>query len=121
MLTGQPAITSLDYVMSSVVVRGLMVHARKPIRIEPGSELDRLLDEAGEAPLDLDRNGVHYRLQRVDTLLPAHIPPTREDVARSIVGIQQATGGWKDIVDTDAFAAYIQERRRTANRPSVRL
>jgi uncharacterized protein (DUF433 family) len=47
-------------------------------------------------------------------------PPTPEDVIRSREGIRQAAGSWKGI-DTEAFKAYIADRRRTANRPSVKL
>jgi len=36
----------------------------KTIEVESGSELDRLLDEADEAPVRLVRNGVRYRLDR---------------------------------------------------------
>jgi hypothetical protein len=43
-----------------------------------------------------------------------------EDVTRSREGIRKAAGSWKDI-DTDAFKAYIKDRRQTANRPSVKL
>jgi uncharacterized protein (DUF433 family) len=43
-----------------------------------------------------------------------------EDVARSREGIRKAAGSWKDI-DTEAFKAYIAERRHIANRPSVKL
>jgi uncharacterized protein (DUF433 family) len=46
--------------------------------------------------------------------------PSPEDVARSREGIRKAAGSWKDI-DTEAFKAYIAQRRQTANRPSVKL
>jgi uncharacterized protein (DUF433 family) len=46
--------------------------------------------------------------------------PSPEDVARSREGIREAAGSWKDI-DTEAFKAYLKERRQTANRPSVKL
>ncbi len=46
--------------------------------------------------------------------------PSPEDIARSREGIREAAGSWKDI-DTEAFKAYIKERRQTANRPSVKL
>jgi uncharacterized protein (DUF433 family) len=46
--------------------------------------------------------------------------PSPEDVARSREGIREAAGSWRDI-DTEAFKAYIKERRQTANRPSVKL
>ena len=46
--------------------------------------------------------------------------PSPEDVARSREGIRLAAGSWKDI-DTEGFKEYIAERRRTANRPSVKI
>ncbi len=46
--------------------------------------------------------------------------PSPEDVARSREGIREAAGSWKDI-DTEAFKAYIKDRRQTANRPAVKL
>jgi uncharacterized protein (DUF433 family) len=46
--------------------------------------------------------------------------PSPEDVTRSREGILKAAGSWKGI-DTEAFKAYIKDRRQTANRPSVKL
>ncbi|HUZ03325.1 MAG TPA: hypothetical protein VMU89_23525 [Thermomicrobiaceae bacterium] len=46
-----------------------MVHTAKTIHVEPGSALDRALDEAGEAAVELERRGVRYRLTRIE--LPA--------------------------------------------------
>lgn len=31
----------------------------------------------------------------------------------------QAAGSWKGLIDAEAFKAYISERRKTKNRPSV--
>ncbi|MHB8646759.1 MAG: hypothetical protein ACYDAR_13295 [Thermomicrobiales bacterium] len=33
----------------------------------------------------------------------------------------QAAGSWKGLIDGEQFKAYIRERRKTANRPSVKL
>lgn len=33
----------------------------------------------------------------------------------------QAAGSWKGLIDAEAFKAYLRERRKTANRPSVTL
>ncbi|HVA92792.1 MAG TPA: hypothetical protein VNL71_23470 [Chloroflexota bacterium] len=98
-----------------------MIHVPKTMQVEPGSELDRLLAEADDTAIELERRGVRYRLNRVDTPTAAKTPPSPEQVARSIAGIKAAAGGWKDLVDAEAFTAYIRQRRRTANRPSVRL
>jgi hypothetical protein len=89
----------------------------KKITVPEGSDLAKLLTDAGSRPLLLEKNGELYRLERMEERDTA---PTPEDVARSRDGIRQAAGSWKDI-DTEAFKAYIAERRRTANRPSVKL
>lgn len=91
------------------------------IRVEPGSELDRLFEHAEGISVELEWRGVRYRLTRVETPVPTKTAPSAEQLRRSIDGIRKATGGWKDLVDSDAFTAYIRQRRRTANRPSVKL
>jgi hypothetical protein len=40
---------------------------RRTIVVPPNSELARLLDEAAETPLTLEKDGVRYRLGREDT------------------------------------------------------
>ena len=77
----------------------------------------KLLTDVGSRPILLEKNGELYRLERMQDADTASTP---EDVARSRDGIRQAAGSWKDI-DTEGFKAYIAERRRTANRPSVKL
>jgi hypothetical protein len=96
-----------------------MSHAARTIHVAPGSELDRLLESIDDTPIELERDGVHYRLDRVEQ--PAsETTLSAERIARSIAGIRRAAGAWDDI-DAEAFKAYIRERRRTANRPSVEL
>lgn len=89
----------------------------KKVKVTAASDLAKLLRDAAARPIVLEKNGELYRLERMEhedtTLSP-------EDVARSREGILKAAGSWKDI-DTDAFKAYIAERRHTANRPSVKL
>jgi hypothetical protein len=65
----------------------------------------------------LEKNGELYRLERMGQ---EEKTPSLEDVARSRDGILKAAGSWEGI-DTEAFKAYIKERRQTANRPSVKL
>ena len=43
-----------------------MVPTPRTIRIEPGSELDQVLKEAGKTPVELEQRGVRYRVTRVD-------------------------------------------------------
>ena len=96
-----------------------MVSVPRVIHVEPGSELDRLLDEAVHLPVEVEKDGVRYRLDRVSP--PRHLPPTPEQIERSIAGIRKASGGWNGLVDPDEFTAYIYARRRTSNRPSVTI
>ena len=61
-----------------------------------------------------------YASHAVERVSNEDTAPSPEDVARSREGIREAAGTWKDI-DTEAFKAYIAERRHTANRLSVKL
>ena len=89
----------------------------KRITVTAGSSLTKLLSEAAVRPILLEKNGEVFLLERMErdekTLSP-------EDVQRSREGVLKAAGSWKNI-DTEAFKAYIKERRQTANRPSVKL
>lgn len=94
-----------------------MVSEPRTIDIEPGSELDRLLDEAAARPLRLVRGDERFRLES---------EPAGNDIwagydpEKARQGILAAAGSWQNLVDADAFKAYIRERRKTKNRPSVR-
>jgi hypothetical protein len=89
----------------------------KKIKVTAASDLAKLLSDAAASPILLEKNGELYRLERMKTedktLSPA-------EVTRSRDGIRKAAGSWKGI-DTEAFKAYIADRRHTANRPSVKL
>jgi hypothetical protein len=89
----------------------------KKITVPEGSSLAKLLTDAAARPILLEKNGELYRLERMENTEKA---PTPEEVTRSRDGILKAAGSWKDI-DTEAFKAYIADRRHTANRPSVKL
>jgi hypothetical protein len=89
----------------------------KKITVAEGSSLAKLLTEAALRPILLEKNGQVFLLERIENEEESLSP---EDVTRSRGGILKAAGSWKDI-DTEAFKAYIKDRRRTANRPSVKL
>ena len=91
-----------------------MTSEPKTIEVEPGGELDRLLDEADEAPLRLVRNGVRYRLDRETEDIWADYDPER-----AIEGMRRAAGSWKD-VDAEALKAYIYTGREQGTRPPDR-
>jgi sulfur carrier protein ThiS len=95
----------------------MMNEPTKKITVPEGSSLAKLLTDLGSRPILLEKNGELYRLERMENKDNTASP---EEVARSKDGILKAAGSWKDI-DTEAFKAYIAERRHTANRPSVKL
>jgi hypothetical protein len=85
----------------------------KKIIVPDGSSLAKLLTDAAGSPLLLEKNGELYRLERMEQESKT---PSPEDLTRSREGILKAAGSWKGI-DTEAFKAYIKDRRQTANRP----
>jgi hypothetical protein len=89
----------------------------KKITVSEGSSLAKLLTDAAGSPILLEKNGELYRLERMGR---EEKPPSPEEVTRSREGIRKAAGSWQGI-DTEAFKAYIKDRRQTANRPSVKL
>jgi hypothetical protein len=88
----------------------------KRIKVEPGSELARLLEEANEAPLLLEKDGVLYQVT----------PSGREaiwadyDPERVRAGLRESAGALSG-VDTEQLLADIhasREQRRSGNRPA---
>jgi hypothetical protein len=79
----------------------------RTIEVEPGGELDRLLDEANGARLILVKDGVRYRLAREDAEpdIWANYDPER---VRQV--LRETAGAWKDI-DTEALKADIKAQR----------
>jgi hypothetical protein len=97
--------------------RTMMNEPPKKITVPEDSTLAKLLADAALRPLLLEKNGELYRLERMEN---TEKTPTPAEVTRSRDGILKAAGSWKGI-NTEAFKAYIADRRRTANRPSVKL
>jgi hypothetical protein len=87
----------------------------KTIHVKPGSELDRLLDEASDAPLLLERHGERYRLTREP------VPDMWEgyDAEKVLEAIEATAGSWADL-DTDALIADIYRWREEGSRPADR-
>jgi hypothetical protein len=64
-----------------------MAQSPKTIHVEPGSELDRLLEAADAGGLELETRGVRYRLTRIDRAagspwlkeLYEHFAPVRQE------------------------------------------
>lgn len=89
----------------------------KRIKVAPGTELARLLEEAAEAPLLLEKNGDLYRLSRAET--------GQEDVwadydpEAALAGIRAAAGSWKDI-DPEVLKAFVYRAREEGTQPADR-
>ncbi len=95
----------------------------QPYKVTPDSETARLVKEAASsrAPVRVDTGEGVYRLN-ADAESPEQLPlPTAEETAASVAAIKQVAGAWKDLVDADELKAYLRERRKTANRPSLEL
>jgi hypothetical protein len=88
--------------------------ATKTIHVEPGSEIDHLLDQAASGPIDLERRGEHYRLNRVERDVKDIW--SGYDPARAIAGMRAAAGSWSDI-DAEELKAYIYRAREEGTRP----
>ena len=99
-----------------------MVKELKMMNLPADSELAVWLRDARRAgtPVMVDTGDTVYALS-IEVITDKTATPTAVDVARSEAGIREAAGAWKDLVDPDAFKAYISERRQTSSRPAVRL
>lgn len=89
----------------------------KRIKVEPGSELARLLEEVGEAPLLLEKDGVLYHVT----------PSSQEDIwadydpQRVRAGLKESTGALVGVNTTELLLDIHQSREqkeRSGNRPS---
>ena len=87
----------------------------KTIQVEPGSELDRLLDDADETNLELVRGGIHYRIDRV-TPHPVANLWAGYDPDAAIKGMRRAAGSWSD-VDAEALKDELRRAREEGSRP----
>jgi hypothetical protein len=88
-----------------------MSEPTRTVKVTPGSELDRLLDEAAGAPLLLDKDGVLYRLERegAEDIWAGYDP---RKVPRAL---DKTVGSWADL-DIDAVIAEIYRAREEGSR-----
>ena len=91
-----------------------MVSEPKTVEVEPGSELDRLLDEAAKTPLRLVRNGARFRLVPED-----EDPWAGYDAERAREAMRAAAGTWPDL-DAEEMKEYIYRGREEGTRPPDR-
>ncbi|MBI3943376.1 MAG: hypothetical protein HY326_10225 [Chloroflexi bacterium] len=89
----------------------------RTIKVAPDSELGRLLEEAEDAPIILDKNGVLFHLEKAKSKKIRRRRKTEADRAAFLA----SAGGWRDLVDTEKLKADIYESRRISSRPPVEV
>ena len=89
-----------------------MASEPKKIKVTPGSELARLLDEASGESLLLEKDGVVYRLSTEEEDIWAGYDP--EQV---IAALDRTAGSWADI-DADALIMKLYRAREEGSRPT---
>jgi hypothetical protein len=87
-----------------------MASTTETLKVTEGSEIDALLKNADEKPILLEKDGVVYRLSRVDDERPQVDPDRVERI------LNEVAGSWADL-DTDAMIAQIYEARERGSRP----
>jgi hypothetical protein len=101
-----------------------MTDAARTIHVEPGSELDRLLEQVEEEPVEIERGGRRFRVtlreirsEELDTgtsdLWEGYNPET------AMAGILAAAGAWSDI-DAEALKKMLRQAREAGSRPANR-
>ncbi len=110
-----------------------MVAETKTIEVAPGSELDRVLDEAGGKPLVLVKDGVRYRLTPEDATAsspePEQAAPPQDtghrdpwadyDPDKLWEGVQAAAGCISS-EEGERMKEYIYAAREAGTRPPNR-
>jgi hypothetical protein len=101
-----------------------MVAKATTIRVDPDSELARIVEQAAERPIRLRLGDAVFRLEREDRPDRPDADPSTSvwdgyDPEAARAGILAAAGGWRGLVDGEELKAYIRERRKTKNRPDV--
>lgn len=88
-----------------------MITVSRTIDVEPGSELDQILEEAAGGTLRLVRNGVRYRLELED-----EDPWADYDPEKAGAGMRAAAGSWS-VEDAERLKEYIYRGREEGTRP----
>ena len=113
--------TNPDVMVGKPVVKGTRIPVERVVaHLAHNPDLNDLFAAYPDLTLADVKACLAYASHAVERVSDEDTAPSPEDVARSREGIREAAGSWKDI-DTEAFKAYIKDRRQTANRPSVKL
>lgn len=101
-----------------------MVQRPKTIHVEPGSELDRLLEAVGEAPVELEKRGVRYRVVKLEVATSDHPLQLADehdlwkgyDPEKVRANMRAAAGSWGDL-DIETLKADLSRAREEGTRP----
>ena len=93
-----------------------MVSEPKAIKVTAETDWPRLLDDAAETPVLLERDGVVFRLAREDEDITAGYDPDPDRVRGTLA---QTVGAWADL-DVEQVIADLSEARRAGTRPADR-
>ncbi len=93
-----------------------MAIERDTVKVTSESDPHALLDEAKEAPVLLEREGVIYRLGREDEQDSIDYEPDPERVRRML---DATVGSWADL-DIDEVIRGVYEAREAGSRPPDR-
>jgi hypothetical protein len=96
-----------------------MVVEVNTIEVEPDSELAKLLDEAGDTPLVLVKNGRRIRVTQEIVEERSSDPWASYDPEKFEAGIVAAAGSWAD-VDAEKLIADVYRWREEGSRPADR-
>jgi len=91
-----------------------MADTVRTIHVPPESELARLLDEARDAPLRLEKDGVTYRLSREEDEIWANYDPD------AVLAGMRAAAGHLTPEEGEKLKAYIYRAREEGTRPPDR-
>lgn len=87
----------------------------KTFPVTPGSELDRVLDEAAAGPVLIERNGDRFRLSKE----PDEDIWVGYDAEKFRKALDETAGSWSDL-DADQLIADIYRWREEGSRPADR-
>ena len=93
-----------------------MIGRPKPIKVSGDTDWPRLLDDAAEAPVLVERDGVRFRLPRDDEEITAGYDPDPDEVRRTLA---RTIGAWADL-GVDRVVADLYAARRAGTRPPDR-
>ena len=101
-----------------------MAQGAKTIHVEPGSELDRILEAAGDTPVELEKRGVRYRVVKLGVAPSGHQGQLADehdlwrgyDPEKARASMRAAADSWHDI-DAEALKADLYQAREDGSRP----